>query len=153
MLICIACKTSISKDGTITRDLTQTPSIIGYPPDDILECARDAISFWMYQMQQQDYIKKSMLDKAQSDAHKSNQELKIYKMKAKVEKENMKNEIKKLENNLKREKENAYDIGVMLREKTECYKKLLMRRKQKDMSGLSYNGDSEYENVHEYHNY
>ncbi|ELA46834.1 hypothetical protein VCUG_01678 [Vavraia culicis subsp. floridensis] len=143
MQICVACKTMVRKDELLVRELTKPPSIVGYPPDDVLECARDAISFWMYQAQQQEYIMKTMLEKAHSDAYKAVQHLKTCKLSAAIEKENMKSCIKKLENSLKREKENVYDLNMMLREKTDEYKKLLVRKERKTINRGSY--ESTYE--------
>ncbi|ELQ76360.1 cyanophycin synthase (L-arginine-adding) [Trachipleistophora hominis] len=140
MQMCIACKTTIRPDDLIVQELTKPPSIVGYPPDDILECARDAISFWMYQAQQQEYVMKSMAENTRADAEKAAQDLKACRLKAAIEKRNMKSRVRKLESSLKRERENVYDLSMMLREKADEYKRQQMRRERKEMNMMSYEG-------------
>lgn len=104
LLVCIACKNILERDELLIRDLNNITNMFGYAPDDVLECARDAISFWMFQIHQQNYIKENLYERAENEAQKKIDELKVVRLKAKVEKESMKNEIAKLENSLKKEK-------------------------------------------------
>ncbi|KAG0420077.1 E3 ubiquitin-protein ligase CCNB1IP1 [Dictyocoela roeselum] len=123
MNLCIACKSFVKDREMISKATDDGPCLLGYAPEEIFEAAQKALSFWLYQSEQEMAIGRAVQEKAESAQQKAHQECLLMNNKFEIEKMNLRNTIDKLENKLEREKECNYDLGVMLSEKTKQYQK------------------------------
>ncbi|KAG0442634.1 E3 ubiquitin-protein ligase CCNB1IP1 [Dictyocoela muelleri] len=138
MNLCIACKSFIKDREMISKSLDLPPCLLGYPPEEIFESAQKALSFWLYQCEQEITIANVIQERAENAQQKMNQNFMLQRNKFEIEKMNFKSTIEKLEQKLEKEKEYNYDLSVLLSDKTKQYQNAI-----RDVERLRYkNGNS-----------
>lgn len=101
------------------------PCLAGYSPEEIFECAQKALSFWLYQNDQEFVIQSALKEKAEDEAFKAKHDSKSLQANFNVEIESRDQKIERIEHALERERQNSYDLNVVLAEKARQYQKLL----------------------------
>lgn len=122
---CIACRSYCDENGYAVKELDTKPCLAGYSPEEVFECAQKALSFWMYQNDQEFVIQSALREKAEEAEFKAKHESKSLQANFSVEIESRDQKIERLEHALERERQNTYDLNVVLSEKTRQYQKLL----------------------------
>lgn len=122
---CIACRSYCDENGYAVKELDTKPCLAGYSPEEVFECAQKALSFWMYQNDQEFVIQNALREKAEEAEFKAKHESKSLQANFSVEIESRDQKIDRLEHALERERQNTYDLNVILSEKTRQYQKLL----------------------------
>ncbi|KAL0265585.1 UNVERIFIED_CONTAM: hypothetical protein PYX00_011297 [Menopon gallinae] len=122
---CIACRSYCDENGYAVKELDTKPCLAGYSPEEVFECAQKALSFWMYQNDQEFVIQSALREKAEESEFKAKHESKSLQANFSVEIESRDQKIERLEHALERERQNTYDLNVVLSEKTRQYQKLL----------------------------
>lgn len=122
---CSACKSYCDENEYMVKELNVKPCLAGFSPEDIFECVQKSLSFWIYQNDQEFVIQNALKEKAVEDAYKAKHEFKALNANYKVEIESRDQKIERLEHALERERQNSYDLNIVLSEKAKQYQKLL----------------------------
>ena len=122
---CIACKSYCDETEYSVKELDVKPCLAGYSPEEIFECTQKALSFWLYQNDQEFVIQNALKEKADEEAFKAKHESKSLQANFGVEIESRDQKIERLEHALERERQISYDLNIVLADKARQYQKLL----------------------------
>lgn len=135
---CTACKSYCDEGDSEIKELNIKPCLAGFSPEEIVECAQNGVSFWLYQVEQEFVIEKALKEKAVEEAFKAKHEAKSLAANYSIEMENKQQKIERLEQALERERQNSYELNVLLAEKNRQYQKLVVTSDRKKISLQNY---------------
>jgi hypothetical protein len=123
--ICTACKSLCTDKDIFIREFDILPNLVGYDPSEVFDACRNAISFWLYQNEQEYAIHNAINEESEKEYLNMKHEIKSLKANYELEIESLKHNLERIERSLERERQNNYDLGVQLEEKIKQYQKLM----------------------------
>lgn len=124
--ICTACKLQCQDNDFTIKELDCIPNLSGFEINDILESCRLAISFYIYQNEQDSAIINAINDDMEKDYLKSKHEIKSIKANYELEIESLKLNLERSERSLDKERLSNYDLQVQLEEKSKQFQKYML---------------------------
>ncbi|KAK1348710.1 hypothetical protein CWI37_0175p0020 [Hamiltosporidium tvaerminnensis] len=123
--MCSACQNFLKEEDILLKEIDVLPCLLGYNPEEIFEAARRGLSFWINQNEIENSIQNLKSDSLESQCMKYKKDLKSLESATKIEMDSLQAKINKLERNIEKERQNSYDLSVMLSEKTKQYQRLV----------------------------
>lgn len=124
--ICTACKLQLQDNDFTVKELDCIPNLAGFKINDIIECSRLAISFYLYQNEQEYAILNAVNDDIEKEYFKLKHEIKSIKANYELEIESLKLNMERIERSLDKERNSNYDLQVQLDEKSKQFQKYMV---------------------------
>lgn len=121
---CIACKNYCDVSDFVIKEFDKKPCLAGYSPEDIFEATRKAISFWMYQIEQEYIIQKTLKERIEEECFKAKAELKAARATYNMDIESKTQKIQRLSSALDKERQSNFELTNIISEKNKEHQKL-----------------------------